>query len=441
MYPSFLIRIFLPLVILLSGKPPSIPAKQNRWPEPSLHSTEWVLEFYKLNNQRLFWFNEATSPALRESFLRMLQEINLSGLKSVDYHYAELTGSYGKESSPKDSATLKTLDLLFTDAALSLIRDLYMGRNIPAWISSDEISPSRAEQDKRFILNGLLNAISASELEHFVSALEPTGPEYQFLKKTLVEKILSGDSLDQKKIAVTMNFYRWIHHFKFPAFAVVNIPSATLQFYTADSLSFSMKVVVGKRSTKTPRIATWCNQIILYPYWTVPRKIALNEYLPMLRKNPAMVDSLNLQILDNRGSLVLYKNLDWQKFNKNNFPYEFRQSTGCDNALGVIKFNLTSPYDVYMHDSNFKRAFGFEHRFYSHGCIRLEKPILLANAILDEPVDSNFLSACYRDQKPVPIMLKKRLPVFVVYMPAEASDAENTWYFGDVYGLLNSVPL
>jgi murein L,D-transpeptidase YcbB/YkuD len=150
---------------------------------------------------------------------------------------------------------------------------------------------------------------------------------------------------------------------------------------------------------------------------------------------------MNIQILDKQGKLVQYKNLDWKNFDKNNFPYELRQSTGCDNALGVVKFNLTSPYDVYMHDSNFKRAFGFEHRFYSHGCIRLEKPILLANAMLDQPVDSNFLLACYRNQKPVPLFLKNRLPVFVVYMPADAPEAENMWYFGDVYGLLNRTPL
>jgi murein L,D-transpeptidase YcbB/YkuD len=128
-----------------------------------------------------------------------------------------------------------------------------------------------------------------------------------------------------------------------------------------------MKVVVGKPSTRTPRMATWCNQVILYPYWMVPRKIAVSEYLPMLKRNPAIMDSMNLQLLDKQGRIVSYNDLDWKKFNKNNFPFELRQSTGCDNALGVLKFNLTSPYDVYMHDSNFKRAFGFEHRFYSHG--------------------------------------------------------------------------
>jgi hypothetical protein len=67
--------------------------------------------------------------------------------------------------------------------------------------------------------------------------------------------------------------------------------------------------------------------------------------------------------------------------------------------------------------------------------------MLLANAILDKPVDSTFLLSCYKNQKPVPVFLKNRLPVFVVYMPADGSDGENIWYFGDVYGLLQHTPL
>ena len=441
MRASLLARMLIILAILFWSFYPISQTSLAGRPEPLLYSTELVIEFYKLNHQRLFWFNDASSPSLRNALIRSLSEVEMKGLKPDDYHYAELMQFSSLQSTHVDSAAIRSIDLLFSDAAISLIRDLYMGRNIPSWINADEISPSRAEQDRKYILEGLLNATTDSGWMHFVGGLEPSGLDYQFLKKSLAEKKLSGDSLHQQKIALTMNFYRWIHHFKFPEYAVVNIPSATLKFYAADSFRFSMKVVVGKPSTRTPRMATWCNQVILYPYWMVPRKIAVNEYLPMLKKNPAVIDSINLQLLDNQGRIVPYKVLDWKKFNKNNFPYEIRQSTGCDNALGVLKFNLTSPYDVYMHDSNFKRAFGFEHRFYSHGCIRLEKPMLLANAILDQPVDSNFLLACYRDQKPVPVYLKNRLPVFVVYMPADASDGETIWYFGDVYGLLRRTPL
>jgi len=438
MYPSLLVRALGISLLFLSGFRPRINEPDSAKPEPALYSPALVIEFYKLNHQQLFWFNTNSSSSLRSAFVSVLKGINMSGLHAMDYHYAELIHSSVTQPSSQDSAAMRLTDFLYTDAALSLFKDLYMGRNIPSWISSDEISPSREDGDNKYILTGLLKSNTDSALQRFFSELEPAVPEYLFLKKTLAEMILSEDSVHQKKIALTMNFYRWIHHFHFPQYAIVNIPSATLKFYASDSFRFSMKAVVGKPSTKTPRMGTWCNQVILYPYWMVPRKIAVNEYLPILRKNPAMIDSLNLQVLDQKGRIIYYKDLDWQKFNKNNFPYELRQSTGCDNALGVLKFNLTSPYDVYMHDSNFKRAFAFDHRFYSHGCIRLEKPILLANAILSEPVDSNYLLSCYRDQKPVPIVLKNRLPVFVVYMPADASDGENIWYFGDVYGLLRN---
>lgn len=406
-------------------------------PEPRYYSAELLEEFYQLNHKKLFWYNPSNnSSSLRKSLLRWLNSSKEFGLNRADYHYPELMQAQDSIFSSVDSLPLGEADRLFTDAALTFCRDLYLGRNIPSLINSDEISPSYFAKDKQFLLQGILGCSSDSSFNLFIKALEPADLEYSRLKEALAEKLFVSDSLQVKLISYSLNLIRWMHHFQLPEYAVVNIPSATLRYYKMDSLLFQMKTVVGKPSTKTPRLATYIDKIIYYPYWNVPRKIVITEYLPIFKNNPSMVDSLNMQIVNANGFVLDYHKLNWALYNKQNFPFELRQSTGCDNALGVIKFNLTSPYDVYMHDTNFKRAFSFERRFYSHGCIRLEKPILLANQILDGKVDSNYLKSCLRDQKPVPVYLEKRIPVFVIYMPATADDQGKITYFRDVYGLL-----
>jgi murein L,D-transpeptidase YcbB/YkuD len=216
---------------------------------------------------------------------------------------------------------------------------------------------------------------------------------------------------------------------------LVNIPSATLKYYERYTDILEMKVVVGKPSTKTPRFAAYCDQVILYPYWHVPASIAVNEILPSCKKNAGVPNAMNLQVLNNRGRVVNPISIDWKSYSKSNFPYTFRQTTGCNNALGVIKFNITDPYNVYLHDTNFKGAFNSKRRYLSHGCIRVEKPIELANAILPEEIDEVFVRSCIRGQKPV-VKKINPVPVFVLYIPAMSDSSGNIVYAEDIYKLL-----
>jgi murein L,D-transpeptidase YcbB/YkuD len=100
-----------------------------------------------------------------------------------------------------------------------------------------------------------------------------------------------------------------------------------------------------------------------------------------------------------------------------------------------MKFNVTSPYDVYLHDTNLKSAFKSNYRYYSHGCIRLEKPFELANCLLSAPVDTAILNSGLKDQNPKTVVLSKPIPVFVIYMTTEVMET-GVRFYSDVYGLL-----
>ncbi len=63
------------------------------------------------------------------------------------------------------------------------------------------------------------------------------------------------------------------------------------------------------------------------------------------------------------------------------------QRAGDQAALGKIKFDFPNPYGVYLHDTPGHAAFDRYSRLESHGCVRLQKPLLLANNLLQgDPV-------------------------------------------------------
>ena len=254
------------------------------------------------------------------------------------------------------------------------------------------------------------------------------------MKAELKKQVAVNNRVKTDQLVSCINLYRWIHHFHFEKHIIVNIPAATLMYYEKDSLKLTSKVVVGKITTKSPRFSSWCYQVILYPYWNVPHDIGIRELLPRMKRSPGSMEHMNMQLTTKGGHVIDHRGINWSQYNGSNFPYIFRQCTGCDNSLGVIKFNLTDPFNVYLHDTNFKLAFLKDTRFLSHGCIRVEKPIELGNYLVGDKIDSNFLKACYKDQLPKPIDIGDKVPVFIVYMPV-AKSGDSLVYFKDVYKL------
>lgn len=329
----------------------------------------------------------------------------------------------------------KVLESSFAEALFSFCRGLYEGEGISKRLGYDAFSASASTASREYLLR-IIDAMQRGEdADSLLRLLEPGNERYALLKAALAQALARGDESKATQLAISLNFYRWMHHFGMPRYVVVNLAAARLIFVEEDSVRLEMNVVAGKPATPTPRFAAECGDIILYPYWNVPRSIAVNEMLPLIRKAPAAVNALNLQVIDQSGKVVDYRKLPWKQFTKNYFPYRLRQATGCDNALGVIKFNLNSPYSVYLHDTNFKGAFSLPSRYYSHGCIRVQKPVALARCLLQHDLDTALLSACVRNQTPETLKLQRPVPVFVVYLPADV-DSGRVLHHPDVYRLM-----
>lgn len=389
--------------------------------------------FYLKVGPGLFWFQEGINGNnLRQQLLAMIGHSEDLGLEKEKYHFEYLYSAL--PAGMDTSGHLTELDQYYTDAALFFLKDVLCGDKSQIQLAYDELSKEVVKQDELFIVKLLADVQNSRCLDSIIENIEPKSSEYLILKMELKKALISEQADSIYWLKKALNTYRWQHHFQFERFISVNIPSGTLRYYTGDTLRLEMKVVTGKPSTPTPRFATHCNEVILYPYWNVPRSIAIKEFLPLLKHNPSMLKWLNVDVIDKKGSIVKGTSVRWSSLKAINFPYRFRQPTGCDNALGVIKFNLTSPFAIYFHDTNFKSAFKYNKRFLSHGCIRLEKPIELAELLIEDSLDKGYLTSCLRNQIPVTKTLPNPVPVFILYQRAEV-DSGRLVFYENVYGI------
>lgn len=235
----------------------------------------------------------------------------------------------------------------------------------------------------------------------------------------------------------SLNYWRWTGRLREREFILVNIPATRLRIVNQDSVkNISMKVIVGKTTSPTPSFTAYIYRVITYPYWVVPLSIATKEMLPKIKKNVGYFENNSLQVLNNKDEIIDPQTVDWKKYTEKYLPFTFRQSTGCDNSLGVLKFDLNSPYSIYLHDTNAKGLFGKKDRFLSHGCVRVERPMELAQYLLDNSLDStkmDSLQQCLKDQTPTEIPLKKRYPVLLLYMTADIDENGHLKFYKDVY--------
>lgn len=208
---------------------------------------------------------------------------------------------------------------------------------------------------------------------------------------------------------------------------MVNIAANHLWFFENGIEKICCKTVVGKPSTKSPTLTSVISRVIYYPYWNIPNSIAAKEILPLLKKKPGYLEQMHMEVLQKDEIVENYEQIDWKQYSRNYFPFELRQKPGCDNPLGLLKFDFPNPFHTYLHDTNFKGAFLAGTRFFSHGCFRVENPDELAVA-LGVPYDKIDLDTCLTDKKPSYFQLPKPIPIIIIYATVDRVNNELRWY-------------
>jgi murein L,D-transpeptidase YcbB/YkuD len=113
-----------------------------------------------------------------------------------------------------------------------------------------------------------------------------------------------------------------------------------------------------------------------------------------------------------------------------------RQRPGPNNALGKVKFLFPNRFNVYLHDTPSRSLFSRSVRTFSHGCIRVEKPVDLAEYLLREDPGwtRRKIESVLGDGRERWLAVPRPLPVHIAYWTAWVDASGAVQFRDDVYG-------
>ncbi len=474
----------------------AIPASMKDQKELQKAWTE-MASFYGKHGYQPVWF---TPKDLRPQAAELIQAIPALGSEGLDvrrYQPARLQGKIDemKEvkdfSDPLDQRRLVDLDVELTYTYLSLASHLATGRLQPEKLRVEWYTkPRNVDLDAR--LDQALAADDAKEMVGIFRGLTPPNPDYKRLTQALAQykaiaakggwntvpegkTLKTGDrdprvaALRQRlllpaspapnlfddtlaaavsrfqqrhglevtgkvgeetlaelnvpvgdrirQIQVNMERWRWLPATFGDRYIVVNVPEFRLDLVEGGKPVYTMRVVVGKEQSRTPAFSDKMTYLELNPYWNIPSTIANAEIWPKVAADPGYLASHEMEVApgsDNR----------------------LRQLPGTANPLGKIKFMFPNEFDIYLHDSPAEHLFSRTERDFSHGCIRLEKPVELANLLLagDPKWTPEALQAAIDSGEQKTITLDRPLPVHILYWTAWVEADGTVQFRKDLYG-------
>jgi murein L,D-transpeptidase YcbB/YkuD len=203
------------------------------------------------------------------------------------------------------------------------------------------------------------------------------------------------DNIDQVK--ANMERQRWFTRPNEGTYVYINLPVYEVAMHWEDSVK-TMRVCIGKnlpdnydalvkeytdsgwlyklpKNMETPQIASKITYMVINPTWTIPYSIIRNEMWWRLVRDPAYLSREGYKVFRGKTE-VNGDTIQWSKVNKDRIPYQIVQNPGPKNSLGTVKYMFNNPFSIYLHDTPSKSAFNKTQRAVSHGCVRLQDPIL-----------------------------------------------------------------
>ncbi|RAK70274.1 L,D-transpeptidase family protein [Hymenobacter edaphi] len=242
------------------------------------------------------------------------------------------------------------------------------------------------------------------------------------------------------QIIVNMERWRWIPKRFEPNYLLVNIPDYHMWVYENGKPALDMRVIVGKTLNATPVFSDKMEYVVVAPYWNVPYSIIDKELRNKLAADPhGTLDRLDMEVVKGSGAKatpVDPTSIDWANLTPNTWRYTLRRRPGPKNDLGDVKFLFPNSQDIYLHDTPHDELFSQAKRGFSHGCVRVEKPLVLAEYLLrNKPGwDMSKIQQTVAEGKEQYVTLPEKLPVYLVYFTAWVDDAGNLHFRDDIYG-------
>jgi murein L,D-transpeptidase YcbB/YkuD len=223
-----------------------------------------------------------------------------------------------------------------------------------------------------------------------------------------------------RQIALNMDRLRWLSDDMGRNYIFVNIADFSLEVMEDERPVMAMRIIAGKDEQRSCVLSAKMTYLELNPFWRVPDSIATKEILPQVKKDPGYVAQKTIKVFkdwsDNAKEIDPML-INWSRVRASNLGYKFRQEPGPLNPLGRIKFIFPNACEIYLHDTPARHLFGRSRRDFSHGCIRVEKPIELATYLLrnnDTWIQKKILAEIKKGKRQV-VMLPEPVNVHIFY--------------------------
>lgn len=260
--------------------------------------------------------------------------------------------------------------------------------------------------------------------------LEPDGV---LGNRTLFQLNISVDQRIEQIIA-NMERWRWMPEQLGNHYIIVNIAGFELKRVRAGKVEEHMRVVVGQPFHRTPVFSKNMKYVELNPYWNVPSSIAVKEELPKLKADPASLAAKGFEAVSGEQAFDV-RSINWAQYSPSNLPFRLRQRPGPSNALGRVKFMFPNRFNIYLHDTPARSLFAKAKRAFSHGCIRLARPIDLAQQVLagEKGWSRGRIDQVLASQERTVVNLSQPIPVHITYATAWRDGTGNIRFAADIY--------
>jgi len=224
---------------------------------------------------------------------------------------------------------------------------------------------------------------------------------------------------ERAAILANMEMWRWEPRDMGEERIEVNIPDFSVSALEGDRVILQSRVIVGKPETPTPVFSSVMRYVLINPSWLVPDSIIRKEMMSKL----GALSRRGYEVKTVGGRLTV------------------RQLPGDDNALGRIAFMFPNDHAIYLHDTPARELFDQETRAFSHGCIRVEDPVSLAELVLGGDSGrwtGERIEAAFGDKERT-VFLPRPLPVHIEYFTVFFDEFGELEERADVYGLTRKV--
>ncbi|MBM3606975.1 MAG: murein L,D-transpeptidase [Alphaproteobacteria bacterium] len=223
---------------------------------------------------------------------------------------------------------------------------------------------------------------------------------------------LSGGrpALLEAEIIANMERWRWLPRDLGSMHIIVNIPEYQVRVIRDGQAVHSARAIVGKAETPTPVFSDHMKFMVVNPSWYVPPSI-------IKKSSPEAFARQGYEVRQTRNGLMV------------------RQPPGPGNALGNVKFMFPNDHAVYLHDTNARHLFNASLRAFSHGCVRVQNPFKLAEAVMSTaPGWSERRLASLVGRGEMTVNLPQHLPIHLVYFTTFVDGNGELQTRGDLYG-------